>query len=261
MQISLDKRLHTDCAVLALGMFDGVHLGHRVLLQKGKALSGQSGAPLVCGTFTTHPLELVAPEKCPPMLTTMEERAKLMARMGVDILSAEPFDRETRDTPADVYVGQLVRRWHPVHVVVGYNYTFGRKSEGTPALLNALGNALGFETHVVPEIRLDGEEISSTRIRRALEEGDVRLAKRLLGRPYLRDAQAVSKEGAQMSFRLTPNGKLNPLMGKYRGILCKNGISIPVDFCLLRDDTITCANAIEIEPREEAAFLFYDREE
>lgn len=165
MQTVLDGRYAADRSVVALGMFDGVHIGHQVLLKKGRALADRQGVPLVTCTFMDHPLQLIAPDKCPPMLTTFDERVRLMESLGVDVLYAMPFDRSVMDMPPEDYVGHLVRQFHPTDVVCGYNHTFGKKGGGTPALLAALGDALGFSTAVVPKITLKGQEVSSTAIR------------------------------------------------------------------------------------------------
>ena len=147
MQTVLDGRYAADRSVVALGMFDGVHIGHQVLLKKGRALADRQGVPLVACTFMDHPLQLIAPDKCPPMLTTFDERVRLMESLGVDVFYAMPFDRSVMDMPPEDYVGHLVRQFHPTDVVCGYNHTFGKKGGGTPALLAALGDALGFYRH------------------------------------------------------------------------------------------------------------------
>ena len=177
MQTVLDGRYAADRSVVALGMFDGVHIGHQVLLKKGRALADRQGVPLVACTFMDHPLQLIAPDKCPPMLTTFDERVRLMESLGVDVFYAMPFDRSVMDMPPEDYVGHLVRQFHPTDVVCGYNHTFGKKGGGTPALLAALGDALGFSTAVVPKITLKGQEVSSTAIRGWLRQGDVARAR------------------------------------------------------------------------------------
>lgn len=143
MQTVLDGRYAADRSVVALGMFDGVHIGHQVLLKKGRALADRQGVPLVACTFMDHPLQLIAPDKCPPMLTTFDERVRLMESLGVDVFYAMPFDRSVMDMPPEDYVGHLVRQFHPTDVVCGYNHTFGKKGGGTPALLGSAGRCAG----------------------------------------------------------------------------------------------------------------------
>lgn len=222
MQIVLDGRYKTDRSVVALGMFDGVHIGHRVLLKRGRVLAERLSAPLVAFTFQAHPLKVIAPEKCPPMLTTFDERAGLMDALGVDVLYAMPFDRDVMDMLPEEFVGQLVRQFHPRAVVCGYNHTFGQKGGGTPALLSALGDALGFETSVVPKITLKGEEVSSTAIRGALSRGEVKQAAGLLGRPYERSATLLTRSGERFVLALADDGKQDVPDGTYRA-LCADG--------------------------------------
>ena len=163
MQISLDGRMNASGSVVALGMFDGVHIGHRVLLAKAKAAAVQAGVPMVVHTFAEHPLKRIDPERVPPLLTTLTERMALIEVAGADIFSAVAFTDAMRDMPPEDFVGHLVQQWKPRAVVVGFNYTFGRKGEGTPHLLHELGHALGFQTYVVPAIQLDGRPVSATR--------------------------------------------------------------------------------------------------
>lgn len=184
MRIVTDGRAALDKAVLALGMFDGVHIGHQVLLERAKVLAKRKGIPLVVCTFTDHPLAQIAPDRIPPALTTFQERAHLLEKAGVDLLFAQSFTDEVRNMPPEVYVGELMRRFHPTDIVCGYNHTFGKGGSGTSAFLAALGDALGFRTEVVPQVTLDGEEVSSSKIREALAAGDAAKAARLLGRPY-----------------------------------------------------------------------------
>ena len=188
MKVCMDESTHTEASVVALGMFDGVHVGHQVLLNKAKKLAEKHGVPLVVQTFAQHPLCLIDPTRCPPQLTTYAERIACLEKAGVDILYAPPFTEAMRDMPPEDYVGHLVRRWRPCAAVVGFNYSFGRGGDGTPAMLHTLGHALGFETSVVPEIRVAGIGVSSTYIRGLLAEGKTDVARYFLGRAYARGA-------------------------------------------------------------------------
>ena len=219
MQIVTDGKATYEKAVLALGMFDGVHIGHQVLLERAKVLAKRSHVPLVACTFTDHPLSLIAPDRCPPMLTTFDERASLLEEMGVDMLFAQPFTEEMRQMPPEVYVGELMRRFHPVDVVCGYNHTFGKDGAGTSAFLAALGDALGFHTQVVPQVTLEGADVSSSAIRAALRSGDAAKAARLLGRPYQMDGQLLVSESSQAAFVPSELRKQQPAAGKYRCLL------------------------------------------
>ena len=248
MQIILDGKYFAERSVVALGMFDGVHLGHRVLLERGRVLAKQAGVPLVVSTFQEHPLQVIAPDKCPPQLTTFKERAKLMEELGVDVLYAMPFDTETMSMPPEDYVGHLVRRFHPTDVVCGYNHTFGRKGEGKPALLQFLGDALGFVTSIVPKITLDGREVSSSAIRAHLAGGNVAEARRLLDRPYQLDAQRCAGE-----WRFTQDGKQHLPAGRYRCLCMAHGKTLPVSVRIQHDGSMQCVLPTQMDA---ASFAF-----
>lgn len=184
MLLVTDNRYHCAQSIVVLGMFDGVHIGHQVLIQKGRVLANRHHVPLVVCTFSNHPLDVIAPEKSPKLLTDLQERADIMEKLGVDVLIASVFSAETMKTdPAD-YVGHLVQRFHPLHVICGYNHSFGKNGEGKPTLLQAIGTGLDFCTWVVPQITLDGMDVSSTEIRKQLSLGNISLTNKLLGRPY-----------------------------------------------------------------------------
>jgi len=182
MRICSEDGVRTDSSVLALGMFDGVHLGHQTLLKQARALADQYGVPMVVMTFDRHPLSLIAPAIAPPMLTTAQERMRLIEAQGADIVCVVPFTEDVRDIAPEAFIKQLAERWHPRAVVIGFNYNFGRHGAGTPETMKELGLAAGFETVVVPEVRLGGQTVSSTRIRQLLAEGNTAEAEKLMGR-------------------------------------------------------------------------------
>lgn len=219
MQVCQDGRISTAASVVVLGMFDGVHLGHRVLLQKARTIANRMKVPMVVQTFSEHPLCLLAPEKCPPMLTTLPERIALIEKQGADIFCATPFTPQVRDTPPEEFIGRLVQQWKPRAVVIGFNYSFGQRGEGTAAYMEAIGHALGFETFVVPAIRLSGEVISATRIRTLLTQGNVRQARFLLGRPYAQAMTLLSRVGERCVIQPMQDGKQAVRPGRYRTLL------------------------------------------
>lgn len=259
MQTILDGRAAAERAVLALGMFDGVHIGHRVLLERARSLARRRRAPLIACTFVSHPMTLIAPEKCPPMLTTFDERARLLEGLGVDMLFALPFDQRMMNMPPENYVGELVRRFHPTDVVCGYNHSYGRAGRGTPALLAALGGALGFQTSVVPRITLDGREVSSTAIRALLGEGEAARARELLGRPYSRCAVVADRHHGHGELVMTPNGKQDVPAGCYRALWDDGGRAYPLLLRVEREGHAGFYLPEKVEMRSDGTLRFIAR--
>ncbi|HNW85485.1 MAG TPA: FAD synthetase family protein [Candidatus Limiplasma sp.] len=228
MRICLDGKMSAEASVVVLGMFDGVHIGHQVLLAKAKAIARREGLPLVVQTFTEHPLCLLDPTRCPPLLTTLDERIRLMEKAGVDIFCAQPFTKALMDLPPEDFVGRLVSQWKPKTVVVGFNYSFGAKGAGTPALLGYLGGALGFKTISVPAVRLAGRVVSATSIRERLDQGYPQQARWMLGRLYCREVEVVEHAGTQYRLCSLPNGKLELPKGAYRALIVTQQGRYPV---------------------------------
>lgn len=183
MHLIRDPKKLNPC-VLVLGMFDGVHRGHQALLMKGDELAQEMVYPLAVCTYEPHPLQVLCPDRMPPMLTTLPEKAALMASFGVNGLCVTSFDRKTADQSPEDYMAQLVEIYQPAVIICGFNFTFGKGGKGTGETLREYGKAHGFETVIVPEVVIDGEAVSSTRIRRLLQKGDIATANRLMGHAY-----------------------------------------------------------------------------
>lgn len=170
-------------AVVALGMFDGVHIGHQRLLSETAALAGRLHAAAVACTFENHPLSVLGGR--PRLLTDAAQRRELLLAAGMDQVRMERFDAALAHSTPERFVEHLASLWTLAGVVVGYNYTFGERACGTPETLRALGAQRGFAVAVLPPVSVGDEPVSSTRIRLLLErEGDVRRAAALLGRSY-----------------------------------------------------------------------------
>ena len=214
-------------SVLALGMFDGVHVGHQVLLRRARALAKQRGVPLVACTFSFHPVRFIRPEKAPLMLTTLEERAHYMKEMGVDELYVQAFDQKMMEMRPEQYIAELCERFHPLFIVAGYNYSFGKNGEGNPMLLRALGEVFGFSAEVLPQITLDGGEVSSTVIRQMLMNGQVRRAHEMLGVPYVRQAIVEKSTGRGYWVQFVQDEKQAVQEGWYRGIVIRGDKTYP----------------------------------
>jgi riboflavin kinase / FMN adenylyltransferase len=172
-------------AAVALGVFDGVHLGHRAILGLAVSSAGAAGMRSIACTFDSHPMEVLQPGRAPLPITTLDERLMLIEGCGLDLAVVLPFTRELAGMEPEAFVKDvLVTRLGARDVVVGFNHRFGRGARGDAAMLRSLGERLGFGTHVAEPLAVDGVAVSSTEIRAALQRGDLPMAGRLLGRPY-----------------------------------------------------------------------------
>ena len=215
-------------AAVAIGNFDGVHLGHQALIRAAEAQGALSGARRVVLTFDPHPREFLDPAGAPPRLMRVTEKCLALEALGVERLIVMRFDERLRQLEAGEFIRRvLVDALAARHVVVGEGFRFGRGRAGTVASLRAAGEAAGFEVLTVPAVELDGERVSSTRVRAALAAGDLATAGRLLGRRYALCGRVVA--GARLGRTLgfaTANIRLHrprlPLAGifavKVRGV-------------------------------------------
>jgi riboflavin kinase / FMN adenylyltransferase len=178
------------------GNFDGVHVGHRELLRRTVARARSGGLTAVALTFSPHPVRFFSPRARFYEITTLPEKAERIATLGIDALVVESFGGELgRMTPEEFAREILHRRLGARHVVVGYDFTFGRGRTGSPALLAELGRAIGFEVEIVPPVMRDGLIVSSSRVRDLLLAGRVREAEELLCRPYRLSGRVVRGAG------------------------------------------------------------------
>jgi riboflavin kinase/FMN adenylyltransferase len=207
---------------VALGQFDGVHLGHRQVIE---------GCDTVV-TFEPHPQAVIAPDRAPVAITPLARKAELMSALGVEQLVVVPFDRERAGQPADEFIADvLIRRLQAREVSVGANFRFGHRAAGSPALLTRDAR---FASRIVPLLELDGEPVSSTRIRRLLDAGEVDEARRLLGAPMalrLRAQRAsLARRDASTATRIVFEGGVAvPPPGAYRCATGRGEATLRVD--------------------------------
>ncbi len=167
-------------AVAALGMFDGVHIGHQALIRRAVALARELDAQSVVCTFDRHPLSVLCPERAPAPLLSLEENLKKFERLGADWALVQRFTPEYGATPPEDFLHRLVRDLRVAAVVAGENYTFGAGGRGDAALIRRMAGELGYRAEIVPPV-MDGKVIcSSTHIRRLIEAGETERAQRLL---------------------------------------------------------------------------------
>jgi len=188
---------------LALGNFDGVHQGHQSLINALVTKAHANGGVAVAFIFEPHPAQVLSPERAPRLLNTAARKASLLAAMGLDILVYHPFSRDIAAwTPLEFVERILTECLHVREVFVGFNYTFGNRGLGTPDTMQDIGSKLGFGVNIIPPVEFKGEPISSSLVRKALEEGDIDTAHKLLGYFPIVDGVVVEGEhrGTQLGF-------------------------------------------------------------
>ena len=212
----------TGGRVVALGTFDGVHRGHQALLTTAKAYSREHGVPLRVYTFDRHPLDVIAPEHAPQILTTLPEKMSRMCRFGVDELQLVRFDREMADMKPEAFLDRLRETMDVRAVVAGWNYSFGRKAGGDAEMLRRDGEKYGYDVLIEqPVTRTDGTAISSSLIREELLAGNTEEADDLMGAPYTITGKVVEgkHEGRLLGFPTAniayPSKKVLPAYGVY----------------------------------------------
>ncbi len=194
--------------VVALGFFDGIHLGHRRLIRGVLEQSRSTGAISSLLTFDPHPEAILYGGTGPKLLTTLDEKAYIVRSLGIQELIIIPFTREfASQTPAEFVKTVLADALSAMSVWVGYNFTFGFKGMGDPSTLCILAEQHGFSVSVMPPVRVDDQVVSSTHIRRLVERGDLAAALRFIGQPY-----SVLLEGEK---GVWPLEKASPPPGKY----------------------------------------------
>jgi riboflavin kinase/FMN adenylyltransferase len=209
-------------AFVTIGNFDGVHLGHLPILKKLIEAAHSENSKAVVITFDPHPKKVLRPEIRPfYLITSTEEKIKLLEDIGVDGLILIPFDLNFSKMTAESFVCDIL--WDKLHIrkiFVGHDYSFGKSKTGNKVFLAAIGKKLGFEVDIINAVKLDDETISSTRLRHLILDGDVRTAARLLGRPY--NVSGIVVEGKRRgsilgipTANIKPEKELIPAQGVY----------------------------------------------
>lgn len=171
--------------VLTLGNFDGVHLGHRAILDRVVSAARAANVDAIGLTFHPHPVAVLRPDLSPSLITSLRDRLTLLGETGLDVLVLQHFTSRFAELTAEEFVERfVVERLGASRVVVGHKVSFGHARQGDAALLTRLGERFGFAVEVVGPIRVDGHDVSSSAVRRAIAAGDVALARTLLGRPH-----------------------------------------------------------------------------
>jgi riboflavin kinase/FMN adenylyltransferase len=208
-------------AVLSIGNFDGLHLGHqKILSQVIERAQAQDGIAGVI-TFDPHPMKVLRPGQAPPMVETLSQRMERFGAMGLDAALVLRFDRALAALSPEEFVrGVLVEELKTAAVLVGANFRFGHRQEGNVETLTELGRRFGFSVQVVEPVTIDGDFVSSTGVRNAIAEGRVAYAAQLLGRPFALTGEIVrgAGRGSTVLFptlNLAPEQELLPKVGVY----------------------------------------------
>lgn len=207
---------------MAIGNFDGVHQGHAQVLRHAHSLAPTE--PLVVVTFWPHPMRVLRPEQAPKLLTTLNERIRRLKDAGADEVRVVQFTRDVSTWSPEEFVRRVIEPLQPSHVVVGENFRFGYRASGTVQTLRELG-AGHFEVNAMPLVLIDGESTCSTLVRKALDEGDLELATRQLGRDFRIRGTVVmgDQRGRELGFPTAnlpvPGDMAVPADGVYAGWL------------------------------------------
>jgi riboflavin kinase / FMN adenylyltransferase len=207
--------------VVTLGVFDGLHLGHQLIMQTVVERSRAVNAVPTVITFDPHPRAVLHPESAPPLLQTFDQKVEALAMLGIEQTIVIKFDKEFAQIRAEDFLREIVcDRLHAKEVYLGCGFAFGHNREGNIEFLRGAGRRMGFVTDEVAEVQLRGQRISSSRVRRLLLEGHVNLARRMLGRPYGVEGKVVhgDERGRTIGFptaNLRPQNRVIPSNGVY----------------------------------------------
>ncbi len=170
---------------VAIGVFDGVHLGHQQIIRQTIADAQQHDAVAVVVTFDRHPNAVVAPDRVPPQIFARSQKIRAIEMLGTDALLELPFDRALSEKSGETFIRELAAGWGKIQsICVGADFVFGYKRSGNVELLKRLGTEMGFQVHGLSAVALDGQVVSSTRIREMIRAGNFDAASQMLGRPY-----------------------------------------------------------------------------
>lgn len=167
-------------SVVALGMFDGLHIGHQALICRAKTLAREMNTACVVATFDRHPLSVIRPELAPKQLLTIGEKLEKMEKMGVDGVLLHAFTSDFASVEPEAYLQNLCQSLQVKAIVAGFNYSFGAKGRGDAAMLRREADRLGYRAEILDAVLDGGDTVSSTLIRRLMEQGEYARAEQLL---------------------------------------------------------------------------------
>jgi len=218
---------------LAIGVFDGLHLGHQTVWAQAAESAKQTGGTAILVTFDPHPRSVLAPGNSPPILTHTTHKLRIASRLGIEAVLVVPFDLEFAGRDGDSFVGDLCHHSPRLaEICVGKDWQFGRNRTGNFARLQELGSEFGFVATGVEPVMIDGAAVSSTRVREQIRSGDLSGAKRLLGRDYsvLGTVVLGNQLGRTIGFptaNVAVENEQLPPEGVYAVTVVKDGAMIP----------------------------------
>ena len=188
--------------LLTIGVFDGVHLGHKHLIAQLTELARKQGCSSGVITFSRHPREVLAPQTRLPFLTDLDQRIELLEKEGVEAVIPLSFTPELARLSPKEFLGMLKKHLRMRGLIIGPDFALGRDREGNTDALRHLGEEMGFSLTVVPPLKINGEVVSSTAVRKALTEGDMKRVQSLIGRPFRLHGRVVTgdKRGIELGF-------------------------------------------------------------
>jgi riboflavin kinase/FMN adenylyltransferase len=186
---------------LAIGVFDGVHLGHQQIIRQTVGDAHQHDAMAVVLTFDRHPNAIVAPDRVPPLIYSLPQKLRAIESVGADALLLVPFDKKFSEQTGGEFIRRLARDFGKIHsICVGADFVFGHRRDGNVGMLKKLGGEIGFHVHGLAAVSLDGQVVSSTRIRETIRAGELDAASQMFGRPYAISGRVI--EGDHLGHKL-----------------------------------------------------------
>lgn len=214
---------------VALGTFDGVHRGHRILINSAIEKAKKNGGISVVYTFLNHPLEIIAPERVPKMINTIDEKLRLLEEMGVDYVVLQTFDEKYAETSKEEFIDKiLIEYLGAKEIFVGFNYTFAERGSGNVEYLRSVAPKKGIKLNEIQAVEYKGQILSSTLIRKFILEGKIEEANMFLGRPFFISGEVEhgKKLGRVLGFptaNLKVVNKVYPPFGIFGGTVLIEG--------------------------------------
>lgn len=221
---NINKIAKNPNSIVTVGVFDGVHVAHQEILKRMKEAKLKTGARTVLVTFDPHPQEVLHPKEKFYILTTIGERIELLSDYELDVIFVVNFTDEFANITAEEFCRDIMlEKIGLKKVIVGYNHAFGKNREGNPEKLKEFGERYGFEVELIPQLLVENNPVSSSKIRAILSEGNVKLASKLLGRYYFINGVVVkgSSRGKEIGI---PTANIEPVSS--RKLIPKNGVYV-----------------------------------